>query len=341
MSGDFDDIELPPPPAAGDTDGFGSRLDQAGIDALFDSVGPAADTRRSGLKAVIESNVVSHEKLPMLEVICDRMVRSFSTSMRNLTSDSIEVTIDDITPVRFGDFMQRVSLPAMIGVFSVPEWDNYGVMTVDSGLIYGVVDALLGGRKGNNMPKVEGRAFTPIETALVARMMRLALADLAIAFEPIAPVTMLLDRIETVPRFAAIARPSNIAAVATFRVDIDGRGGRFSVLLPYATIEPVRDKLLQRFMGERQSRLNMWGDHMEAEIRRTPVSVELVLGEIEMTLAEIAGLAIGQTIPLNRGPDEAFELRVSGVTLGRGLIGQRGNVIAAALTNDIGRGYRA
>lgn len=339
MSGDFDDIELPPPPVAGGDD-VGGLLDQAGIDALFDSVGPAISRSKSGLKAVMESNVVSNEKLPMFEVICDRMVRGFAASMRNLTSDAIEVTIDDLAPVRFGDFMQRVALPAMIGVFSVPEWDNYGIITVDSALIYSVVDALLGGRKGNPMPRVEGRAFTTIETNLVSRVIRLALNDMAAAFEPIAPIQMTLERIESSPRFAAIAGPSNIAAAATFRVDIDGRGGRFSIVLPYATIEPVRDKLLQRFMGERKSRLNMWGDHMEAEIRQTKVSVDLVLGEVEMALSDLASLTVGQTIHLHRSPDEAFELRVSGVPLGRGLIGHRGSVIAVALTNDIARGYR-
>jgi hypothetical protein len=96
----------------------------------------------------------------------------------------------------------------------------------------------------------EGRAFT-IETVLVSRMVQLALDDLSQSFEAIEPVTMQVERMESSPRFAAIAGPSNIAAVATFRVDMEGRGGKFSVLLPYATIEPVRNKLLQRFMGAR------------------------------------------------------------------------------------------
>lgn len=339
MSGDFEEIELPSPPAA-DSEAIGGMLDQAGIDALFDSVGPSITRSKSGLKAVIESNIVSHERLPMLEVVFDRMVRTFAASMRNLTSDSIELTLDDISPVRFGDFMQRVTLPAMLGVFSVPEWDNYGVIAVDSPLIFGVVDALLGGRKGNTMPRVEGRAFTTIETNLIGRMLRLALVDMSAAFEPIAPVTMTLDRIETSPRFAAIAGPSNIAAAATFRVDIDGRGGRFSIILPYATIEPIRDKLLQRFVGERKSRLNMWGDHMEAEIRQTQVTVDLILGEVDMPLSAITSLEVGQTIQLHRGPDEAFELRVKEICLGRGLIGHKGQTVAVALSNDIARGYR-
>jgi flagellar motor switch protein FliM len=151
---------------------------------------------KSGLKAMIESNVISHERLPMLEVVCERMVRSFATSMRNLTSDAIDVTLEEINSTRFGEFMNRVALPAMFGVFQVTEWENYGVVTVDSGLIYAVVDALLGGRKGSRPMRVEGRAFTTIETMLVSKMVQLALDDLSAAFEAIEPVTMVVERKE-------------------------------------------------------------------------------------------------------------------------------------------------
>ncbi len=337
MSDDFDDFELPEPPVV--TGGPDACFDQADIDALFGFDASSSPVQKSGLKAVIESNVISHERMPMLEVVCDRMVRTFSTSMRNLTSDAIDVTLEEVTSIRFGDFMNRLALPAMIGVFNVAEWENYGIVTVDSSLIYAVVDALLGGRKGNEPVRIEGRGFTTIETKLVSKMVELALSDLAHSFEPITPVTMELERIETSPRFAAIAGTSNICAVAEFRVDMEGRGGKFGILLPYATMEPVRDKLLQRFMGEKLGRDRMWEAHMASEIRQTEISVDVVLGEKELRLQEVMELQVGQTIPLNRGPDDPLELHCRGVPLGRAHIGQRSNNIAVRILNDISKGF--
>lgn len=331
----FDDLLLPEPPAVS-FDGEGT-FDQADIDALF-GFDSGATVQKTGLKAVIESNVISHERLPMLEVVCDRMVRSFSTSMRNLTSDAIEVTLEEVTSIRFGDFMNRVLLPAMIAVFKVPEWENYGLVTVESSLIYAVVDALLGGRKGNELPRIDGRAFTTIETRLVSKMVTLALIDLAEAFEPISPVTMELERTETSPRFAAIAGPSNICAVATFAVDMEGRGGRFSVLLPYATLEPVRNKLVQRFMGEKLGRDRMWEGHMVSEIRQTEVTVDVVLGERQMPLRELKALRVGDTLALPVGPDDALHIQCGGVALGRAQIGRRSQNVAVRILNDIAKG---
>lgn len=331
---DFDDFDLPEPPVAGG-DGEGSdTFDQAGIDALFGDV-DKTETRRTGVRAVIETNVVNHDRLPMLEVIFDRTVRSFATSMRNLTSDAIEVNLEGVDTVRFGDFMNHIPLPAMIGVFRVPEWGSFGLVTVDSPLIYAVVDALLGGRRGSNPKMIDGRGFTTIETKLVSRMIETVLADISAAFESTAPATMKLERIETSPRFAGIAGQTNVCAAATFNVDMEGRGGRFSVLLPYATLEPVREKLLEGFMGEKMGSLNIWERHMEEEIRRTEVELEVVLGQVPMPLAKVRNLEPGDLIDLSAGPEDALALQCRGVDLASAQIGRSSANVAVRLLSGI------
>src|SRR3546814_3864933 len=92
-----------------------------------------------------------------------------STSLRNFTSDNVEVSLDNITSARFGDHMNSIPLPAMLSVFKAEEWDNYGLMTVDSALIYSIVDVLLGGRRGTAAMRIEGRSYTTIERHLVER----------------------------------------------------------------------------------------------------------------------------------------------------------------------------
>jgi flagellar motor switch protein FliM len=122
-------------------------LNQDEIDNLlgFDDGQDRSD--KSGIQAILNSTLISYERLPMLEVVFDRLVRLLTTSLRNFTSDNVEVTLDNITSIRFGDYLNSIPLPAMLAVFNAQEWDNYGLMTVDSSLIYSVVDVLLGGRR--------------------------------------------------------------------------------------------------------------------------------------------------------------------------------------------------
>ena len=110
----------------------------------------------------------------------------------------------------------------MFAVFKIEEWDNYGLMVIDSALIYSIVDVLLGGRRGTAPMRIEGRPYTTIERRLVERLVSLVLRDLAASFDPLCTVTIKFERLEVNPRFAAIARLSNAAVVARFRVDMGG-----------------------------------------------------------------------------------------------------------------------
>jgi len=46
---------------------------------------------------------------------------------------------------------------------------------------------------------------------------------------------------------------------------MEDRGGRLELLLPYATLEPVRELLLQQFMGEKFGRDSIWETHLAEE----------------------------------------------------------------------------
>jgi flagellar motor switch protein FliM len=113
----------------------------------------------------------------MLEIVFDRLVRLMTTSLRNFTSDNVEVSLDNISSIRFGDYLNSIPLPAILSVFRAEELNNYGLLTVDSNLIYSIVDVLLGGRRGTAAMRIEGRPYTTIERVLVQRMVEVVLAD--------------------------------------------------------------------------------------------------------------------------------------------------------------------
>lgn len=288
---------------------------------------------QTGIHAIVNSSLVSYERLPMLDVIFDRLVRLMTTSLRNFTSDNIDVSIDNIASVRFGDFLNEMPLPTMIGVFRAKEWDNFGLLVVESDLIYAIVDVLLGGRRGASPTRVEGRAYTTIETMLVERMIDVVMKDLSAAFEPLSPVTFQFERIETNPRFASVARPTNAAVNVRFKVEMEDRGGRLDLLIPYATLEPIRELLLQRFMGEKFGRDSIWENHLATELYRTHLDVEAVLGEQQMTLADVMKFKAGQTILFGTHAKQPIELRCGGLPLAHGRMGRSGNQVAIQLTD--------
>ncbi|MFO1047686.1 MAG: flagellar motor switch protein FliM [Geminicoccaceae bacterium] len=290
---------------------------------LHDEFAPAAGP--GGMLSLVQSRDITYERLPMLEVVFDRLERMLTTSVRNFTSENVDISLENISAQRFSDYMSSVPMPAMISIFKAVQWDNYGLIVVDSEMIYSIVDVLLGGRRGTAPMRIEGRPYTTIEASLVERLVRLILDDLGQAFAPITPITFRFERMETNPRFAAIARPGNGCIVFRLRVDLEDRGGTVEFLIPYATLEPARDLLLQMFMGEKFGRDSIWENHLAREIWVTGVELRAVLEEQIVSLADILRLQVGSTLRLSAGTDPEVVLRCGQVAMARGRIGRSGD----------------
>ncbi len=326
----------------GDAGGVGPNsqptreLNQDEIDNLLgfgdDTGGSAAN---AGINAVISSALVSYERLPMLEVVFDRLVRLMTTSLRNFTSDNVEVSLDGLTSVRFGDFLNSIPLPALLTVFRAEEWDDYGLVTIDSALIYSIVDTLLGGGRDTSPIRVEGRPYTTIERNLVERMIQVVLADLTSAFNPLCQIHFKFERLETNPRFAAIARQANAAITARMRVDMDDRGGYLEMVLPYATLEPIRELLLQMFYGEKFGRDSIWESHLASELWHMMVEIDAVLDKQTLPLHKVADLRVGDTLELQAGVKSPVVLSCGGIYMAKGRMGRAGDKVAIRIDETL------
>ena len=247
----------------GDLAGAAGRvLNQDEIDSLlgFDGAG-GSGADQSGIRAIINSALVSYGRLPMLEIVFDRLVRMMSTSLRNFTGDNVEVSLDNISSVRFGEYLNSIPLPAILAVFRAEEWDNYGLLTVESNLIYSIVDVLLGGRKGTHAMRIEGR--------------------------------------------------------------------------PYATIEPVRELLLQMFMGEKFGRDRIWEGHLATEIYAADIEIDAVMHEVELPLSRVLALEEGDTVMFEMSPTDPVTLRCGDVDLTQGIMGHIGRHISVKVDRPL------
>ena len=313
-------------------------LNQEEIDQLVGfSLHELSASGASGVRALVDSGVVSYERLPMLEIIFDRMIRLLSTSLRNFFQDNVEVTLDNITSVRFGDYLNSIPLPVQLAVFKAEGWDNSGLITVESNLAYSALDLLLGGKRGGSAARLDGRPFTTIETQLIKRMVEVVLTDAEHSFQPLSPVRFKVDRMETNPRFATITRPANAAILIDLKLDMEGRGGLLQILLPYATIEPIRDLLLQSFMGERLGRDPVWEEPLATEIWQADVEVEAVLHEMRLPLKQVLSLQVGDTLMFDARPNDLVTLRCGEWTLTQGKIGRLDDRIAVKVARPLRR----
>lgn len=275
----------------------GHILEQGEIDGLL----KGANSDHRGLRALVQSSTVTHERLPMLEVVFDRLVRMLSTSLRNFTSDNVDVSLSEMTSIRYKDYIESIDLPAMMNVIKIKDWDTNLLLTIDNSLIYTIVDVLLGGRREERQ-EVIGRVYTTIERTLNEDFIQVLLNDLTRSFEPIQNLTFAYDRMETNPHFVAIERSNNTGIVVRLHIKMDDRGGQVEMFIPYSSIEPIRGKLLQSFVGEKFGNDKIWENHLAHEVWNTKIRADALLDQVTVKLSEVLQWKVGSFLPL-----ETFE----------------------------------
>jgi flagellar motor switch protein FliM len=308
-------------------------LDQNEIDSLLGSDAEGGG-KTTGIKALLDQNVVNYEKLPMLEVVYDKFERFLSTSLRHFTADNVDITITQMTSVRFGDYLNSVPLPAGLVVVKAEGLDDYILLVYESNIIYAVVDVLLGGRRAQPA-RVEGRNFTTIERRILDNLTDIVLADLGEAFGPVAPIQFKAERMEVNPRFALISQETNVSILVSIRVNLEGREGMMHFCLPYATLEPIREQLLQQFMGEKFGQDNIWENHLSQELYHTHVPIDAVLDELKFNLSEVLEWRIGDTIMLDAQSDSPIKMMCGGVTKLVGGMGRAKDYKAVRITHTV------
>jgi len=258
-------------------------------------------------------------RMPVLEIINDRFARLASNAMANAMRKRADVNPISIDMSKFGDFMRSLPVPTSINIFKLDPLRGNAILVVDSRLVFAMVESFFGG--AGTQPKIEGRDFTPIEMAIINRVVRIALENMEESWQPVHEVHIELVRSEVNPQFAAIVPPSDVVVVVTFEVELENAIGSLIVCLPYATIEPIRSKLYASFQTERLEVDHAWIARFKERLMETPVELVVRFGRSQITGRQLLSLKPGDIIMLDNDVDDLLEAEIQGVRKFRGIPG--------------------
>lgn len=292
------------------------------------------EPKKLDYREISKNTTIRQENLPMLEVIFDRYSRRLSTDFRSMTSDSIEIICEEQRVVRFGEILSELSEGSVAAVFKVAEWGHSALLLIEKGLLYHLIDAMLGSRKGENL-KIPDRSFTTIERGLIEMLINTALRSLENSFSAIGKTTINLDRIESRPSLAQVVRSATPTVMLEMNVSIEQRqyNGKISFLFPQTALKPVKEKLMEVFVGERggSEKDVFWERYISSELQESMCELDAILGEQTLSLGELLKWKIGDTIPLRAHEKGLVEIRCGDRSLFSGIAGHKHNIIAIAI----------
>jgi flagellar motor switch protein FliM len=263
-------------------------------------------------------------RMPVLEIVNDRFARLYTNALANTMRKRVDINPISIDMSKFGDFMRSLPVPTSISIFKMDPLRGNALLVVDSRLVFALVENFFGG--AGSQPKVEGRDFTPIEQAIVDRVVKIALANMEDSWKPVHEVHIEMIRSEVNPQFAAIVPPSDVVIVVTFEVELENAIGSLICCLPYATMEPIRSKLHASFQSERLEVDHAWISRFKERLFETPVDMLVRLGRTKITGRQLLQLQVGDILLLDTDEDDLLEAEVETVRKFYGIPGRvKGN----------------
>jgi flagellar motor switch protein FliM len=309
-------------------------VEQSMADGVNKAESVSKNSQNDAFHVLTSSSKIAYEHYPMLEVILDRFVRRLTTSMRNFVRANSEISVVSISAVRFGPEMEALSNPAMLGIFRIEGWRPSSILVLSNDFIFTMIDYLLGGGKFPHAPKGENKAFTTIEMELIKRSMKLLIEDFRKSFSIVHEASFDLETVETNPSFAMIIRPRDAVVRLTLRVTVEERAGEFSFLIPYETLEPAREKLLQTSTTESDKNETKWKSHLSEELKQAHMNLRVELTKFKADLKDLLSWKEGDTVPLEiRAEDTVYAYCGNRLVLS-GKMGKKHNRIAVQVEDN-------
>ena len=264
-------------------------------------------------------------RMPILEIIYERFIRTFRISLSNSLRKISTISMISTDLLKFGEFINTLPIPSCICIIRFNELRGPALLVFESKLAYAIIDSYFGGTD-RPFSKMEGKEFTAIELSFMKRVMDMAISDLEQAWAPVHKIDAQYMRTEINPQFIGVVPPSDAIFATTFEVEFEPTSGTITFVIPYSTIEPIKQKLSSSFQTDNEMNDNLWITSMTQHLKNMETSLIAKLGESMINIGDLINLEVGDIIPLFEEASGEVIVEVAGVSKLHGIIGyHKGN----------------
>ncbi len=326
-------------------------LSQSEVDALLaavsegelaasgggDAAGGVVDDRVVVVYDLTSQDRIIRGRLPQLDVIYEKFMRAFRVSLSSALRKIAAINHASTDFLKFGEFINTLPMPTCMSVLRFNALRGSALLVIESKLAYALVDSFFGG-DDRPSPKIEGKDFTPIELSIVRKVVELAIDDLENAWASVEKIDCSFVRTEVNPQFVGIVPPTDVVIASTFDVELENANGTITLVIPYSTIEPIKQKLSTGFQVESdQTDKKLWTAVLQEQLLETKVDIHVELGQTEVTLNELMKLKPGDVITLDQDANGEFDIQVEDTKKFKAFYGISHGSVAVQVTRKISK----
>lgn len=266
--------------------------------------GPQPSQRQGPLRADIAYEIYdfrrpdkfSREQLRTLQMLHETFARLVGSSLSAYLRAPVSVDFVSLEQVPYEEYLRSIT-SSVFTVLSLPPLTGQAVLEMEFGLVFSIVDRILGGPG----QAINRNVLTDIERPLVRQTLERVFSSLKTAWEGVVIVNPGIEGMETSAQFVQIAPPSDIVVTILFEVKVGGQRGAMSLCIPYLVLKPITTKLSAQKWFVSNSRRNnaVSRRQLSHQVRNANVECIVELGKTRMSTQQFLALQPGDIVRLD------------------------------------------
>jgi len=249
---------------------------------------------------------ISKHQIRSLHFIHDRFARNLSSSLSAYLRTIVEISLQDIVQLSYGDLLNMVSDPTCYTAISLKPLDGLAALEVAPNLVFSMIDRLLG---GVGRPMATARPMTEIEQKIIQSVLKLFVDNLRETWRQVYAIEFAVAATETNPHMVQITAPPEMVILFQFQVRMRELNAKIHLAIPTLSLEPI----IHIFDQEETSPRKVVRDGKLLHLLRSiPVSVTMGTADTSFPMQSLVSLQVGDTLVLDQRQDVPAVIKIAG-----------------------------
>ncbi len=272
----------------------------------------------------------SKDQLRTLQMLHETFARLAGSALSAFLRAPVNIDLISLEQVPYEEYLRSIN-QSVFAIMSLPPLTGQAVLEIEFGLVFTMIDRLLGGPG-----KAIGRTvLTDIERPLVRQTIERMFHSLKSAWEGVVIVNPGIEAIETSSQFVQIAPPNDIVVTILFEVKIGQQRSAMSLCIPYLVLKPITAKLsAQKWFANGSRRQSTAARRLlSTQVANSSVECTVRLGGTRIKVKDFLALQPGDILSLERKTEEDLTLHVGNVAKFRGKPAMSGKKVVFSVTD--------
>jgi flagellar motor switch protein FliM len=239
----------------------------------------------------------SKDQLRTLQMLHETFARLSGSALSAYLRTQVQIDLISLEQVPYEEYLRSIN-QSVFTIMSLPPLSGQAALEMEFGLVFAMVDRLLGG-PGRSF---ERTTLTDIEKPLIRQMIEQMFVALKSAWEGVVVINPTIEGMETAAQFVQIAPPNDIVVTILFEVRVGEQRTAMSLCIPYVVLKPITSKLSAQkwFAGSGRRYSPVSRRMLSYQVNQTHVECTVKLGSATITVEEFLKMDAGDVVRLDQ-----------------------------------------